>query len=247
MSVEIGMRLRKAREQMGFSLVQVARELNIELKYLIAIEKGRFELLPNLIYARAYVKAYADLVGERVRFPQTTNQDNFETSHTHAGNTQSNQRQTPRGSKRNTSFQQQTNYSSEQKHKNYQMQTLRPRSDLLDTEKEQRPITSKVMKEILTETETKKRKIVVPPEVDEFEETQEVEYNEMENKEEIRTLSRSQTHQKQQGDGVFDSWYTRFLIAGGILLIIASALFLYKQGTSSPGLPVNAVLFLLLK
>lgn len=70
MSREIGIRLRRARESLGLSLADVSRRTNIQIKYIIAIEKGEWDRLPNIIYARAYVKTYAKLVGEDVHFTQ---------------------------------------------------------------------------------------------------------------------------------------------------------------------------------
>lgn len=72
MSKEIGQRLRRARESLGLTLADVSRRTNIQIKYIIAIEKGEWERLPNIIYARAYIKTYAKLVGESVQFTQAS-------------------------------------------------------------------------------------------------------------------------------------------------------------------------------
>lgn len=70
LSKEIGQRLRRARESLGLTLADVSRRTNIPIKFIIVIEKGEWERLPNTIYARAYVKTYAKLVGETVQFSQ---------------------------------------------------------------------------------------------------------------------------------------------------------------------------------
>lgn len=60
---ELGQRLRETREQKQISLEDLQRTTKIQKRYLKAIEEGRFETLPGLFYARAFVKTYAEAVG----------------------------------------------------------------------------------------------------------------------------------------------------------------------------------------
>lgn len=60
---ELGQHLREAREEKGLSLEDLQRSTKIQKRYLLAIEEGRFDTLPGLFYARAFVKTYAEAVG----------------------------------------------------------------------------------------------------------------------------------------------------------------------------------------
>ncbi|MDV2685495.1 DUF4115 domain-containing protein [Alkalihalophilus lindianensis] len=60
---ELGQFLRETREQKGLSLEDLQRTTKIQKRYLLAIEEGRFDTLPGLFYARAFVKTYAEAVG----------------------------------------------------------------------------------------------------------------------------------------------------------------------------------------
>lgn len=64
MSLDIGKRLKQAREMQGFTLEDIAAQTRIPRKYLLAIENGQFDLLPSPIYVRSYVRSYANSVGE---------------------------------------------------------------------------------------------------------------------------------------------------------------------------------------
>lgn len=64
MSVEIGKRLKQARETLGLSLADIEAQTRIHKKYLEAIENGQFDLLPGPIYVRSYIRSYANVVGE---------------------------------------------------------------------------------------------------------------------------------------------------------------------------------------
>jgi cytoskeletal protein RodZ len=61
--MELGQYLKSVREQKGISLGAVADTTKITIRYLEAIENGRFELLPNRIFARGFVKSYAKCIG----------------------------------------------------------------------------------------------------------------------------------------------------------------------------------------
>lgn len=64
MSVEIGRRLRRARELTGLTLQEVERRTRISKRDLLAIEQGRFNFHSNPAYIRSCVRAYANVVGE---------------------------------------------------------------------------------------------------------------------------------------------------------------------------------------
>lgn len=59
----IGEQLRQAREAKGLSVHDVEQATHIRRAFLLAIEEGRLEELPEPIYARGFVRQYARLVG----------------------------------------------------------------------------------------------------------------------------------------------------------------------------------------
>jgi len=60
---ELGQVLQRAREEKGISLDDIQRMTKIQVRYLEAIERGHFHLLPGHFYARAFIKSYAEAVG----------------------------------------------------------------------------------------------------------------------------------------------------------------------------------------
>jgi len=60
----VSMVLRNARILQGYSLGEVARNINIREGHLEAIEERRFHDLPPLVYARGFVAAYAGFLGQ---------------------------------------------------------------------------------------------------------------------------------------------------------------------------------------
>ncbi|MDQ0206277.1 helix-turn-helix domain-containing protein [Alkalicoccobacillus murimartini] len=60
---DLGLQLKQAREEKQLSLEDLQRTTKIQKRYLVAIEEGRFDSLPGLFYARAFVKTYAEAVG----------------------------------------------------------------------------------------------------------------------------------------------------------------------------------------
>lgn len=60
---QFGERLRQARESQGLSLAQVAVETRILQQWLIALEEGAFDRLPNDVVARGFVRNYAQYLG----------------------------------------------------------------------------------------------------------------------------------------------------------------------------------------
>jgi len=59
----LGSSLRQARVHRGIELAQVAAETRIRTRYLQALEDERFELLPGSVYAKGFLRAYADYLG----------------------------------------------------------------------------------------------------------------------------------------------------------------------------------------
>lgn len=60
---QVGIRLRSAREELGFSLEDVERTTNIHARYLEALERDDFEALPNRAWARGFLVTYANRLG----------------------------------------------------------------------------------------------------------------------------------------------------------------------------------------
>lgn len=63
MSTEIGEALRRARVERDMELDEIERITKIRQRYLHALEDGRWEQLPDLAYARTFLRSYADAVG----------------------------------------------------------------------------------------------------------------------------------------------------------------------------------------
>ena len=60
---EIGVILKEARIEKGYTLDDLQQITKIQKRYLQAIEDGNLEVLPGRFYARAFIKQYADIVG----------------------------------------------------------------------------------------------------------------------------------------------------------------------------------------
>ena len=56
-------KLRSARQGKKLKLFEVAKKLNISLKYLDALEKGQYEKLPPKSYAKTFLREYAIFLG----------------------------------------------------------------------------------------------------------------------------------------------------------------------------------------
>ena len=63
MAMTFGDRLREARQQRQVSLQTIAKETNISVRFLEALEKGQIEKLPGGIFIRGFVRSYAAHVG----------------------------------------------------------------------------------------------------------------------------------------------------------------------------------------
>jgi cytoskeleton protein RodZ len=59
----LGSALRSAREGLGFSLDDMARDLRIRRSFLQALEEGRFKDLPGVTYATGFLRTYAEHLG----------------------------------------------------------------------------------------------------------------------------------------------------------------------------------------
>jgi len=59
----VGQELCKERQRRGMELTDVWRILKIRFDYLVAIEEGRFHVLPGRLYAIGYVRSYAAYLG----------------------------------------------------------------------------------------------------------------------------------------------------------------------------------------
>jgi cytoskeletal protein RodZ len=57
---ELGERLREARESQGIGISQAAVETRILQRYLIALEEGDYQHLPGDVYARGFIRNYAN-------------------------------------------------------------------------------------------------------------------------------------------------------------------------------------------
>jgi cytoskeleton protein RodZ len=60
---QLGERLREARESQGISMSQAAVETRILQRYLVALEDGDYQHLPGDVYARGFIRNYADYLG----------------------------------------------------------------------------------------------------------------------------------------------------------------------------------------
>ncbi|MCP5346640.1 MAG: helix-turn-helix domain-containing protein [Gammaproteobacteria bacterium] len=58
-----GTLLRTERERLGLSEKQVADRLHITMHYVRAIETDCYQKLPGIVFARGYIKSYAQLLG----------------------------------------------------------------------------------------------------------------------------------------------------------------------------------------
>lgn len=59
----LGERLRQMRLEKGIELAAIAAETNISQRYLLAIEKGDWEVLPSSLFAKSFARQYASYVG----------------------------------------------------------------------------------------------------------------------------------------------------------------------------------------
>ena len=60
---ELGEYLKRTRETKGKTIEEVVDATKIRSRYLKAIEDGDFKVLPGIVYARGFVRGYADHLG----------------------------------------------------------------------------------------------------------------------------------------------------------------------------------------
>ncbi|MCT6880469.1 MAG: DUF4115 domain-containing protein [Commensalibacter sp.] len=58
----VGTVLRARREQLGWSLDEVSKRLRIRQEFLSALEEGKIDKLPGIVYASGFLRAYAELL-----------------------------------------------------------------------------------------------------------------------------------------------------------------------------------------
>ncbi len=61
--VDIGHKLREARERLGLTLNEVERITRIRVHYLEMLEKGQIESMPSIVQARGFLHNYAEFLG----------------------------------------------------------------------------------------------------------------------------------------------------------------------------------------
>lgn len=61
----IGNYVKKIREKREISLEKVAKDINVNIKYLQAIEKGNYKELPKGVYSKIFFKKYIEYLGVR--------------------------------------------------------------------------------------------------------------------------------------------------------------------------------------
>ncbi|GAC1650954.1 MAG: hypothetical protein NVS4B8_25560 [Herpetosiphon sp.] len=59
---ELGQRLRTSREERGMSMAEAANTTRILPRYLQALERGDYQSLPGDVYARGFIRNYAQLL-----------------------------------------------------------------------------------------------------------------------------------------------------------------------------------------
>lgn len=60
----IGKQLSVARERMGLTVAEAAASLRVDLAVIESLEAGRFAALGAPVFARGYLRQYAELLGE---------------------------------------------------------------------------------------------------------------------------------------------------------------------------------------
>jgi cytoskeletal protein RodZ len=59
----IGNYVKKIREKQGINLEDVSKNIDVNIKYLLAIENGKYEELPKGIYSKIFFKKYINFLG----------------------------------------------------------------------------------------------------------------------------------------------------------------------------------------
>ena len=61
--MSIGKDLRAAREEKGLSIPEVSARIRISKRYIQALEDENFLMIPSLVYAKGFLKAYSEFLG----------------------------------------------------------------------------------------------------------------------------------------------------------------------------------------
>lgn len=67
--------LRAAREEAGYTVEEIATELNIRKQYIISLEEDNFEALPGDVYVKGYRKVYCEFLGIKLSEKPVINRD----------------------------------------------------------------------------------------------------------------------------------------------------------------------------
>ena len=62
-AAELGMKLRQAREQKGYSIGEVAERLKLSARQIEGLESGNYEGMPELVFVRGFLRTYARFLG----------------------------------------------------------------------------------------------------------------------------------------------------------------------------------------
>ena len=62
-TLTLGEKLKKLRSERRISLGDVSRNTKIQIKYLEFIEEGAYDKLPADVYAKGFLKSYAEFLG----------------------------------------------------------------------------------------------------------------------------------------------------------------------------------------
>lgn len=229
MPVQIGHSLKNARESRGLSLEDVSKYTGIPAAHLVAIEEGRLQDLPSPFYVRSYLRRFASCVGiqseavlhryraiERGMIPE---QHSFSSS----SRTQSRRIERQRGRL-------EVSRSS-------QVGSMSPEVERSDGERNDSPVGQ--MDEELGEPEVTPpaRRVTLPPDMPDPQEIGlpprssgrslrdsdvQVKNDPGEREDPVPQRSRRGRSESKEESSSFAIWYTRFLIAGGVLLVLAT-------------------------
>ncbi|NUM25965.1 MAG: helix-turn-helix domain-containing protein [Candidatus Buchananbacteria bacterium] len=61
--LSLGQELSERRKKLGLELADVAHQINVSVKYLEAIEEGRYDQLPGEVYAKNFLRSYTKYIG----------------------------------------------------------------------------------------------------------------------------------------------------------------------------------------
>lgn len=232
MPVEIGHSLKHSREAQGLSLEDVARYTGIPIEHLIAIEEGRLHDLPSPFYARSFLRRYASCVGirsdmilQRYRALERGGSLGQSGIPTVGIPTQPSERRgTARALRRDEST---------------EKEPLITKRDYPPTRVQEGRVVRRLEEDgeerVEDNTSSSFRRVSLPPDMPDPQEVglpprssgKSVQKEaKMEGNQETESVSlrRSRRAKKveREEESTFEVWYTRFLIVGGVLLVLAS-------------------------